>query len=160
MMHVTLIAVGKLKERFWSAACDEYLKRLAPYASVEVRELADADPTRVGGDAKARAQESAAIVNVLDALPAGTVAILLDISGKPVSSEDIAARLDALALEGKNDVALIVGGSCGVDDSVRRRVHARWSFGRITLPHNLARVVALEQFYRAFKINRREPYHK
>lgn len=159
MMHITVIAVGKLKERFWAAACDEYLKRLAPYAAVEVRELPDVDPTRAGGEAKARAQESAAILATLDAIP-DAYAVLLDIGGKAVSSEDIAARLDELALNGKSDVAIVIGGSCGVDDGVCRRVDARWSFGRITLPHNLARVVALEQLYRAFKINRREPYHK
>lgn len=159
MMHITVIAVGKLKEQFWSAACAEYLKRLRAYASVEVRELADVDPARAGGEAQARAQESAAIVDALDALP-GAYAVLLDIGGKAVSSEDIAHALDSLALEGTSDVALVIGGSCGVDDAIRQRVSARWSLGRITLPHNLARVVVLEQIYRAFKINRREPYHK
>ncbi len=159
MMHITVIAVGKLKEQFWTAACAEYLKRLSAYAVVEVRELPDIDPARAGGEAKARAQESASIVQALDALP-NVYVVLLDIGGKTVASEDIASRLDALVLEGTNDVALVIGGSCGVDDPVRQRANVRWSLGRITLPHNLARVVILEQLYRAFKINRNEPYHK
>ncbi len=157
MLHINVIAVGKLKEAFWTQACAEYLKRLSPFAAVSVIEIPDVDPARVGGEAKAVAAESDA---VLKALKPTTFVILLDIGGKLVSSETIAQKLDDLALEGKTDIAFIIGGSCGVDARVRARADAAWSFGRITLPHNLARVVLLEQVYRAFKINRGEPYHK
>lgn len=157
MMHITIIAVGRLKERFWSQACDEYLKRLGAYASVEIRELPDVDPTRAGGESKACEQES---TSILQAIPITSIPILLDIKGKEMTSESIAGRIERFGIDGVNDVCLIIGGSCGVDDSVRNGVRERWSLGRITLPHNLARVVLLEQIYRAFKIMRREPYHK
>lgn len=157
MLHIRIMAIGQLKERFWRDACAEYLKRLTPYANVSVLEIADVDPARAGGDACAIERESDAI---LKALRPDETAILLDIGGKPISSPSIASALDEFALEGVNDIAFIIGGSCGVGDAVRTRAQMRWSFGKITLPHNLARVVLLEQIYRAFKINRKEPYHK
>lgn len=150
MLKVTVIAPGKLKERFWKDACAEYLKRLGAYAKVAVRELPDSTPT----------QEEKLVLSALDALPRGTHVILLDIGGNLVSSEELAARLDGLAVGGTSDVAFIIGGSDGVTPAVRTRADERISFGRITLPHNLARVVLLEQIYRACKISRGEPYHK
>ena len=157
MLHIRIIAVGRLKESFWRDACAEYSKRLKPYANVSVVELPDADPTRVGGDDQAVSREGEAILKALlpDEFP-----ILLDIGGKRMSSPGIAHALEELPLAGVNDVALIIGGSCGVSAEVRQRARARWSLGDITLPHNLARVVLLEQVYRAFKIQRGEPYHK
>ena len=157
MQHIQIIAVGKLKERFWSDACAEYLKRLKPYAQVAIVEVADVDPGKVGGEAKAIEAESDAILRTLKE---GAYVILLDIDGKLVTSEGMASDLEALALNGKSDIAFIIGGSCGVDERIRKRADARWSLGRITLPHNLARVVVLEQIYRAFKVQRHEPYHK
>lgn len=156
-MKYTIVCVGKLKERFWSQACDEYLKRLGAYAKVEVREVADVDPARAGGVDAARRREGAAICA---AIPERSHAILLAIEGKQRSSEEFSARLDELALGGKSDIAFVIGGSDGVSDEVRARANEILSFGRITLPHNLARVVLLEQVYRACKISRGEPYHK
>lgn len=156
-MKYTIVCVGKLKERFWSQACDEYLKRLGAYAKVEVREVADVDPARAGGVDAARRREGAAICA---AIPERSHAILLAIEGKQRSSEEFSARLDELALGGKSDIAFVIGGSDGVSDEVRARANETLSFGRITLPHNLARVVLLEQVYRACKISRGEPYHK
>lgn len=162
MLHIRVIAVGRLKERFWAQACDEYLKRLQPYASVEVVELADMDPAKVGSEQKAVELESAAILSALKSnrAAASSLSILLDIGGKQISSEDIASRFESAPFEGVNDIDFVVGGSCGVSREVRQAVGLRWSLGRITLPHNLARVVLLEQIYRAFKILRHEPYHK
>ena len=159
-MRFHVIAVGKLKERFWTDACAEYLKRLQPYAKTQVIELADVDPTRVGGAAAARAKEGAAILHALDGLPAQTRVIVLAIEGKQHTSEAFAQHLDELALYGESDVAFVIGGSDGVDEAVYARANELLSFGKITLPHNLARVVLLEQLYRAQKISRGEPYHK
>ncbi len=157
MIRITVVAVGKLKERFWTDACAEYLKRLKAYAKVEVKEIADIDPAKAGGVDAARDREGSA---VLAAVPEQSHAILLAIEGKERSSEGLARRLDDLALTGKSDLTFIVGGSDGVSDAVRARANEQLSFGPITLPHNLARVVLLEQVYRAFKISRGEPYHK
>ena len=133
MLKTTVVAVGKLKEKFWTAACDEYLKRLRPYAKVIVAEIPDVDPARAGGVETAREREGAGI---LAAVPEGAHVILMAIEGKQRSSVDFSCHL------------------------VRARADETFSFGPVTLPHNLARVVLLEQLYRAFKISRGEPYHK
>lgn len=157
MLHIEIIAVGKLKERFWSEACAEYLKRLRAYAQVNVKEVPDVDPAKVGGDAAALAKEASSIMKVL---PEDAYMILLDVDGTQYPSEAIASQIDILGMEGQSTLAFVLGSSCGVDPSVKKRANERWSFGPITLPHNLARVVLLEQVYRAFRIIRHEPYHK
>ena len=159
-MKFTVIAVGKLTERFWRDACEEYLKRLQPYAKTTVREIVDIDPAKAGGVEAARDKEGAAICGALDALASSTHVVLLDIGGRERSSEELSHRLDALALGGTSDFAFVIGGSDGVSEAVRTRANETLSFGPITLPHNLARVVLLEQLYRAQKISRGEPYHK
>lgn len=156
-MKITVVAVGKLKERFWTDACAEYLKRLSGYAKVAVREVADVDPARAGGVDTARAKEGAA---VLGAVSPTSHVVLLAIEGRERSSEQFSNRLDALALSGVSDISFVIGGSDGVSAEVAARADETLSFGPITLPHNLARVVLLEQLYRAFKISRGEPYHK
>ena len=156
-MRFTVIAVGKLKERFWADACAEYLKRLQPYAKTQVVELADVDPARAGGEAAAVARESAAM---LKAIPERAHVVLLAIDGKPRTSEGLSARIDDLGLNGAGEIVFLIGGSCGVSADVRARADETLSFGAITLPHNLARFVLLEQLYRACKISRGEPYHK
>ena len=147
MLSISIFAVGKLKERFWKDACAEYLKRLGGYAKVTVREIPDSN--------KEREAES-----LLAALPDQGPIILLDIRGKEVSSEALSKKIETYALGGTSQIAFIIGGSDGVTKEVRERATERISFGPITLPHNLARVVLLEQIYRAFKIARHEPYHK
>lgn len=156
-MKFTIVAVGKLKEKFWTAACAEYLKRMQPYGKTEVREIADIDPARAGGVDAARDREGAAI---LAALGPSEHVVLLAIDGKERSSEGLSKRLDNLMLQGKSNFAFVIGGSDGVSDAVRERADELLSFGPITLPHNLARVVLLEQLYRSQKISHGEPYHK
>lgn len=157
MLKITVVAVGKLKEKFWVAACDEYLKRLRPYARVSVAEVPDVDPARAGGVEAAREREGTAI---LAAVPEGARVILMAIEGKQRTSEGFSRHVDELALYGESELVFVIGGSDGVSDAVRARADETFSFGPITLPHNLARVVLLEQIYRAFKISRGEPYHK
>lgn len=156
-MKITVVAVGKLKERFWTDACAEYTKRLSAFANVKMVEIPDRDPAKFGGEDAGRALEGKGI---LAAIPERSHVILLDIGGKERSSEEIAGQLDNLMTRGASNITFVIGGSCGVSEDVRARADERLSFGRITLPHNLARVVLLEQVYRAFKIMRGEPYHK
>lgn len=156
-MNITVVAVGKLKEKFWIAACEEYLKRLKGYAKVRVVEVADRDPAKCGGDDAARKAEGK---DILKALPPHSHVLLLDVQGRQLSSEGISARLDAIALNGVSDITFVIGGSSGVSQDVYGAASETLSFGKITLPHNLARVVLLEQIYRAFRISRGEPYHK
>lgn len=147
MLKITIFAVGKLKESFWKEAVAEYVKRLGGYVTITIREIPDSNMTK----------EATAL---LAALPNKIPVILLDIKGKETSSEALARKLDTYALEGASHLAFIIGGSDGVTQDIRNRATERMSFGPITLPHNLARVVLLEQLYRACKISRGEPYHK
>lgn len=147
MLKITVIAVGKLKERFWRDACAEYLKRLEGYCKLAVREIPDSNMD----------QEATLILEVL---PEKAPIIMLDIQGKPTSSEQLATMIEHYTVEGISHLAFVIGGSDGLARQVKERAAKRVSFGPITLPHNLARVVLLEQIYRAFKIMRGEPYHK
>lgn len=159
-MRFTIVAVGRLKERFWKDACAEYLKRMQPYGKTTVREIPDVDPTKAGGTQAALAQEGRGILKALGEASPHTRVILLDIGGRQRSSVGFANRLDELALGGVSEVIFVIGGSDGVSEEVRARANETLSFGPITLPHNLARVVLLEQLYRAQRISRGEPYHK
>lgn len=147
MLKITIVAVGKLKERFWRDACGEYLKRLEGYCKITVREVADSNM-----------QQEAALI--LEALPDKAPVIVLDIAGKPTSSEQLAHLIEERTVEGVSHLVFVIGGSDGLSPEVKERAFLRMSFGPLTLPHNLARVVLLEQIYRAFKIIKREPYHK
>ncbi len=156
-MKIRIIAVGKLKEKFWKDAVQEYVKRTSAYAKLEIVEVPDRDPAKCGGEAAAMQAEGA---DILKAIPDGARTVLLAIDGKQYSSEAFAAKLQEKMTAGTSSFCFIIGGSCGVDDAVKNAVDAKISFGAITLPHNLARVVLVEQLYRAFKIMRGEPYHK
>lgn len=147
MLKITVIAVGKLKERFWRDACAEYIKRLEGYCKLSVRELPDSN-----------LQQEGALI--LEALPENALIIALDIAGRALSSEQLARTIEERSIDGVSHLVFVIGGSDGLTSEVKARAALRMSFGPITLPHNLARVVLLEQIYRAFKIIRREPYHK
>jgi 23S rRNA (pseudouridine1915-N3)-methyltransferase len=154
-MRIVLVAVGKLKEPFFRAAADEYRKRLRAYAEVRVVEVPDRELAH-GEERALRAEAD----GVLRALPEGAYVIALDTGGAQRSSEEFAERLAALGLDGRSTVAFVVGGSAGLDASVLERADEALSLGKMTLPHQLARVVLLEQLYRAFRILRGEPYHR
>jgi 23S rRNA (pseudouridine1915-N3)-methyltransferase len=154
-VKLTIVAVGRLKERFWREAADEYLKRLKPYADVRVVEIADRDSGR--NAPRALADEG---TDVLRAIPAAAYVVALDSAGQQLSSEGFSASIDDLALHGSSHLVFLIGGSVGMSAEVLARADARLSLGLMTLPHNLARVVLLEQLYRAFRISRGEPYHK
>lgn len=147
MLKITVIAVGKLKERFWRDACAEYTKRLEGYCKLTVREIPDSN----------MAQEAGLI---LEALPEHAPVIVLDIQGKTTSSEQLSHLIEERTVSGVSHLVFVIGGSDGLAPEVKGCAALRMSFGPITLPHNLARVVLLEQLYRAFKIMRGEPYHK
>lgn len=155
-MKISIIAVGKLKEQFWKQALGEYLKRLQSYADVSVVEVADLDPARFGDEQTLQKEGE----SILAALPERAYVILLAIEGKLVKSEEIATMMETKMVEGTSHMVFIIGGSLGVSREVERCADACLSLGRITLPHNMARVVLVEQIYRAFRIMRNEPYHK
>lgn len=154
-MNLTLIAVGRMKERHWRDAAAEYLKRLGPYARVRVVEVSDRDVT--ADEARALEAEGG---DVLRAIPENATVAVLDIGGTQRSSEQFARWLESLGTGGRPNVAFVIGGAAGLDERVLSRADERISLGPLTLPHQLARVVLLEQIYRAFRIMRGEPYHR
>jgi 23S rRNA (pseudouridine1915-N3)-methyltransferase len=151
----TVVAVGRLKG--WAAAsCEDYVGRLRRYFPVEVVEVPEEDMNR-------RSSEDVLAVEgerLLKRLPAGAHVIALDRErGKPLSSEEFARKLSSLGVSGRSHVAFVIGGPLGLSSAVLGQADERLSFGKITLPHALARIVLLEQLYRAVKIERGEKYH-
>jgi 23S rRNA (pseudouridine1915-N3)-methyltransferase len=159
-VKITILAVGKLKEKYLKDACAEYLKRLGPYAKVEVVEVPEEkadEPVHEADVARVLEKEGE---RLLRHLPEGIYAITLEVEGKNLSSEAFAEKLDRLATYGQSRIAFVIGGSHGLSPAVRKRSDFRLSFSAMTFPHQLIRVFLLEQIYRACKINRGETYHK
>lgn len=152
-MQMTLVAVGALRPGF-REMCDEYLRRLGRYARVSEQEVKEAGRVPEG---PARRAEEARRLRAL--LPTGTHLVALAREGKGWSSDDLAARVDRWKLAAR-PVAFVIGGSTGLDPDLLHAAHDRWSLGPLTLPHELARVVVVEQLYRAFTILTGSPYHK
>ncbi len=159
MQKINIICVGKFKEKYWEAASAEYMKRLGAYCNVSVTEVRE---EKLPAHAS-RADEENVIIkegrSILEKTRAGDFVIALDIGGKELSSEAFAAKLADVSFTAST-VDFIIGGSLGLSTEVKSRADLRMSFGPITLPHQLARIVLLEQIYRAFKINAGETYHK
>jgi 23S rRNA (pseudouridine1915-N3)-methyltransferase len=159
MLNIRIICVGKFKEKYWEAASAEYMKRLGAYCNVSVIEVKE---EKLPAHAS-RADEENVIIkegkSILDKIAAGDYVIALDIGGKELSSEDLAAKIAETSFT-SSTMDFVIGGSLGLSKDVKSRAALRLSFGRITLPHQLARIVLLEQIYRAFKINAGETYHK
>ena len=153
--RATIVAVGSLKG--WAAnGADDYLKRLRRFFPVEVVEVPEEDLNRRSPEEVLAAEAG----RLLKRVPAETYVIALDREkGEPVSSEKLAQRLNSLGISGRSHVAFVLGGPLGLSTEVFKRADALVSFGPVTLPHALARVVLLEQLYRAAKINRGERYH-
>ena len=149
-MNISIVCIGKLKEKYWQDASAEYIKRLSRFCKLSVAELPESK-------SDSKEEESS---EILAKIPKGSYVIALDIGGKRFSSESFANKISDLALEGKSDICFIIGGSNGFDDRVRNASDLRLSFSDFTFPHQLMRVVLLEQIYRAFKINAGEKYHK
>lgn len=159
-MNISIITVGKLKEKYLKQGISEYLKRLSAYAKVEVIEVADEKAPENLSDAEAEQVKQQEGERILSKISADAYVIVLAIEGKQWSSEDLAGKLDHLATYGKSKVAFVIGGSLGLSNDVLQRSNEQLSFSKMTFPHQLMRLVLLEQVYRAFKINRGEPYHK
>ena len=160
MLSVQLICVGKLKERFYSSACAEYCKRLAPYARIDVQEIAEErmpvnpSPAQVAQCLKKEEQ------TILHAITPGSFVTALCIEGTLLSSEALASEIRRQMVSGVSRLTFLIGGSCGLSAEVKQRADLRLSMSPMTFPHHLARVMLLEQLYRAFQISGGGKYHK
>lgn len=159
-MQILVIAVGKLKERYWRDAVAEYAKRLSGYVRIDIQEVADEAAPEQASDATVAQIKSIEAARIEKHLRDRDGLVILDRQGKAVSSEGWSQTFTDLTGRGFGRLVFVLGGSLGVDQSLLRRADWVWSFGPLTLPHQLARVVLLEQLYRGIRIARGEPYHK
>jgi len=159
-MNITIISVGKLKERYLKEAVEEYSKRLSKYCKLDIIEVADEKAPENMSRAEEEAVKQKEGQAILKHIKNDTYAIALAIEGKMLSSEGFSEFIDGLGIKGKSNIAFIIGGSLGLSDEVLRRADYKLSFSPMTFPHQLMRVILLEQIYRGFKIIRGEVYHK
>lgn len=159
-MKITIISVGKLKEKYLKQGIQEYEKRLASYASIDLIEVPDEKAPENLSEAQMEEVKQKEGERILAKVNPDAHVITLEIEGKMLTSKKLAKELDQLATYGKSKVTFIIGGSLGLSDEVMNRSDFALSFSKMTLPHQLMRLVLLEQIYRAFRINRGEPYHK
>ncbi|MBM7562857.1 23S rRNA (pseudouridine(1915)-N(3))-methyltransferase RlmH [Fusibacter tunisiensis] len=159
-MKLTVIAVGKVKEKFYRAAVDEYVKRLSRYCTLESIEVADEKAPESLSDKEIELVKGREGEKILSKIKDSQFVITLEIGGKSLTSEKFADYLGNLALTGQSDVVFVIGGSLGLCESVVKRSNFALSFSKMTFPHQLMKVILLEQVYRAFRIMKNEPYHK
>lgn len=159
-MKITLITVGKIKESFYREAVLEYRKRLSRYCSLEIKEAEDErTPEGISDTEKEQIlkKESERIAKLL---PESAYVVTLEIEGKSYTSEAFAQEIEGLRVRGQSHIAFVIGGSLGLHNTIKKRADLPVSFSEMTFPHQLMRVVLLEQLYRAFRIINGEPYHK
>ena len=157
MLSVDIICVGKLKEKFFADACDEYKKRMGAYCKLNIVELAE---TPAANESEVRRALSAEAERISAKIPKDAYLICMCIEGKLLSSEALAEKITSLKCSGKSRLCFIIGGSNGIDESIKARAELRLSMSPMTFPHHLARVMLAEQIYRGFKINEGSRYHK
>lgn len=159
-MNIELIVVGKIKEKYYRQGIDEYLKRLSRYAKVSIIEVAD----EATGDNMSEIEQAQVLdreaERILSHLKRDRKVWVLAIEGDLLSSEDMAKQINKDAVYGQSKFTFIIGGSLGLSQSIKDRADVLVSFGRMTLPHQLMRLVLVEQIYRFFRIINNEPYHK
>ena len=159
-MTITVLAVGKIKESYFTDAIREYAKRLSRYCSLVLAEVDD-EPTPEEASARQEAQiREKEGARLLAKIPSGAYVIALAIQGKELDSPALSRNLSQLTVNGHSHIVFLIGGSLGLSEQVLSRADEQMSFSRLTFPHQLMRVILLEQIYRSFRIARGEPYHK
>jgi 23S rRNA (pseudouridine1915-N3)-methyltransferase len=159
-LKITIICVGKIKEKYLSDAIKEYSKRLSKYCKLEIIEVSDEKTEENASPALINQIKDKEGERILKYIKDSSYVITLEILGEMISSESLANKIDKLGLSGTSHITFIIGGSLGLSDKVCERSNYKLSFSKMTFPHQLMRVILLEQIYRSYKINMKEPYHK
>lgn len=159
MMNVTVIAVGKLKEGYLRDGCKEYIKRLGAYAKVNVIEINEEKCSDNPSDSEIKNVIKKEGERIIAKIPKGSAVIPLCIEGREYDSREFSGLIENISLSNSH-ICFVIGGSFGLDDSVKQAGKIKLSFGKMTLPHQLARMVLLEQIYRGFSIMNNSKYHK
>ncbi len=158
-MNINIICAGKIKEKYFTDAVNEYAKRLSRFVKLNIIEVPDEKIPENASEKEMETVKNKEGERILSKLPPSSFIVTLCIEGKELSSVDLARKIADISMT-SSSISFIIGGSLGLSDKVKARSQLRLSFGRMTLPHQLMRVVLAEQLYRAFKINNNESYHK
>lgn len=159
-MKYRIISVGKIREPFYRDGIKEYIKRLGAYTSIEIADGLEEKLNPRAGDKEIQKILQKEGEKILNLIGNDEILVVLDIQGKKLSSEELSEYIDDWNLSGKNRVNLVIGGSYGVSDEVKRKADSKISFSPMTFPHQMAVMILTEQIYRGFKILKGEPYHK
>ena len=159
-MKITVIAVGKIKEKYFTLAIDEYTKRLSRYCKLEIIELQDEKTPDNSSEATNLQIKGKEGDRILASIKEDAYVIALAINGKMLDSVELSDRIEALGVNGTSHIVFVIGGSLGLDIRVLKRADYELSFSKMTFPHQMMRVILLEQIYRAYRIMSNEPYHK
>ncbi len=159
-MRISVVCVGKIKEKYLKLGIDEFSKRLSKYCKLEVIELDDEKAPENLSDKEMLMIKEKEGKKILSKIKDNSHVIALAIDGKNLSSEELAKTIDNLGVRGTSHIVFVIGGSLGLSDDVLRRANYKLSFSKMTFPHQLMRLILLEQVYRSYRINNGEPYHK
>ena len=159
-MKISIVCVGRLKEKYWTAAVDEYSKRLGKYIKLDITELPDEKAPESMSVAQERQVKEKEGERILKAIKDDAFVVTLEIEGKQLTSVELAGFISEKMTRGVSHISFVIGGSLGLSDEVIKKSDYHLSFSKMTFPHQLMRVVLLEQIYRACRINAGEPYHK
>ena len=159
-MKITLLTVGKIKEKYFTMAIDEYSKRLSRYCKLEIIEVPDEKTPDGASDTEEDMIRDKEGKKILKALKEDSYVVTLEIEGKMLDSVELSQKINQIGVSGKSHITFIIGGSLGLSDEVKSKADYKLSFSKMTFPHQLMRVVLLEQIYRSYRILGNEPYHK
>ena len=159
-MNIKIIAVGKIKEKYIKDGIDEFTKRLSRYGKLEIIEVNDEKaPENLSKKEIENIKEREGL-KIISKIPQNSFIISLEIKGKTLSSEELSKKMESLMIDGVNDITFIIGGSLGLSKEVSEMSNFKLSFSKMTFPHQMMRLILLEQIYRGFRIIKGEPYHK
>ena len=159
-MKITIITVGKIKEKYLKDAISEYSKRLSKYCKLDIIEVADEKTPDNASEIVENQIRSKEAERILKHVKEDAFVVTLEINGKQLTSEELAKKIDTLGIQGHSHIAFIIGGSIGLGQEVLSKSNFALSFSKMTFPHQLMRVILLEQIYRSYRIINGEPYHK
>lgn len=159
-MKITLVTVGKIKEKFYTEALAEYAKRLSRYCKLEIVQVADEKTPDKASELEEQQIKKREGERILAQIKDGAYVIALAIEGKMLDSGELAKKIEQLGVGGTSQIVFVIGGSLGLSDAVLKRADYKLSFSKMTFPHQLMRVILLEQIYRSYRIIAGEPYHK
>ena len=159
-MKITIISVGKLKEKYLQAGIEEFSKRLSRYCKLSIVEVADEKCPETLSESEKMIIKNKEGKKILSKIKEGSYIISLEIDGKMLSSEALSSLIERITTSGSSHISFIIGGSLGLSDEIKKRSSFSLSFSKMTFPHQMMRLILLEQIYRAFRIIKNEPYHK